>query len=86
LIQESWFTLSYLTGTNMEAQAGIRDTIKKNAKRGDYPAVAAIVGLKADTVRKVVNGKRHNERVLKAFQALLKSRADLGKKFNKEAE
>lgn len=70
----------------METQTEIRANIKKSARRGDYAAVAQIVGLQTGTVRKVVNGKRYNERVLQAFQAYLQSRADLSKQFSKEAK
>ena len=61
------------TGTNMISF----DDIKNRKKTGDYAEVGGLVGLSAETVRKVVAGQRtdtHNK-VRTAFQVLFRQRA-----------
>lgn len=60
------------TGTNMISFKEI-----KNRKRaGDYTEVGGLVGLSAETVRKIVAGKRNDidNRVSMAFEVLFRQR------------
>jgi hypothetical protein len=48
--------------------------VKTGKKYGDFTAVGAAYGLKADTVLKIAKGQRNNEPVLDALVALVTER------------
>lgn len=65
----------------MDNRNEIRQLIKTNARRGDWVEVAVRVGLKPNTVHKVVRGQRENDKVLMAFTALFAERAAAKEQF-----
>ena len=56
-----------------------RAEITRRARRGDYTVVAGLVGLAADTVGRIVSGKRHNDAVIRRFVAYLDKRDEFEK-------
>ncbi len=64
----------------------IRKEIEAEARRGDYTAVGRLVGLKPDTLRRVVRGTRQNEAALTSFHAYLQGRKRLEQQLAQPAQ